>query len=83
MITSPTKINSIDELRSLTIDKTFDGFILFGGIARSSKSLEYDTDLKHWMIINEIDDTWKEMTELEFQNSTIAFAINKGSFYSY
>lgn len=78
------QIYSIDELRTICKKEgQFDGFILIGNYARSSKYIEYDESEEMWMIDNMIDDSREELTESEMAETNIALAMRNGRFYAY
>jgi hypothetical protein len=76
------KIISIEQLKQECSDEDKDGFIMLNGGARSSKTIEYNTNLKLFHILNHIDDTEQMLEEQELStHSNIAEAIQKGAFY--
>ena len=57
--------------------------LLAGGLAKSGKRISYrPTDEKHWLIINEIDDSYQKLLDRNLSKRTlIVEAIEKGAFY--
>jgi hypothetical protein len=56
---------------------------LAGGHTRSSKRISYrPAENKQWLIINEIDDSYQELLDINLSKKTmIVEAIEKGAFY--
>jgi hypothetical protein len=79
------KINSITELVRLSDNDTLECFIsLAGGLARSSKSIFYDSETKLFNILHEIDGTCEDITEVELlKDSNIGKALEVGALYTY
>jgi hypothetical protein len=76
------KVKNIEQLKLACSDEKRDCFIQLNGGLRSSKSIQYDSQLELFDIYNFIDDTEQELTEQELStNSNIAQAIQKGAFY--
>lgn len=81
---SYNKITSVDQLKNHCAGERKEYFIHIG-VARSSKTIEYDKDTDEFTIYHEIDDTWEEEVKSENlgRNNNIEESINKGTFYSY
>jgi len=81
------KITSIDQLKELSSNsKTdfVDFYILFGGVARSSKRIVYHPDDDEFFIINEIDDSYQEVKSKDLSQKTMLVeAIEKGVLFKY
>lgn len=81
------KVNSIEHLKSLAFRENGDFvefyLILAGGLARSCKRISYmPTQKKCWSIINEIDDSFQELNDINLTKKTlIVEAIEKGAFF--
>lgn len=76
-------ITSIEQLKAEAYRKNGD-FIDFhvilagGGVARSSKRISYRPDSNEFLIINEIDESFQELSESDLKESTILIeAISK------
>lgn len=81
------KVESIAELKEICRDERKEFFIsLAGGMARSSKTITYDSEERMFEILNEIDDTDQLLTEdelLDEAETNIGQAILAGTFYQY
>lgn len=76
------KVTTIEQLKKECSNEYKEGFILLNGNLRSSKTVEYDTNLKLFHILHHIDDTEQVLDEQELSTeSNIAKAIQKGAFY--
>lgn len=81
------KVTSIHQLKTLANRENGDFvefyIILAGGLARSCKRISYrPNEGKKWLIINEIDESFQELTDRNLSKKTLIFeAIEKGSFY--
>jgi len=81
------KIISIKHLKTLAYRENGDFvqfyLLLAGGMARSGKRISYrPKEEKNWLIINEIDDSYQELTDRNFSKKTlIAEAIENGAFF--
>ena len=81
------KVNSISHLKELAYrdNGDFIEFYLFlaNGLAKSCKRISYrPTESKEWLIINEIDNSYQELKEINLSKKTsIMKAIEKGAFY--
>lgn len=79
------QIKTIEELKELAKDKQADCFIsLAGGLARSSKTVEFMTDENKFLVYNDIDGSDQTLTAEELSTeSNIGEAIQKGALYLY
>lgn len=81
------KITSIDQLKELSSTSNgdfVDFFILFGGVARSSKRILYHQGSDEFSIINEIDDSCQEVKSNDLSQETLLVeAINRGILFKY
>jgi hypothetical protein len=81
-----TRINNIEELKKLCSDEqSHDCFVLLNYGIRSSKSVFMNED-GTFSVINEIDDSEDEFSELEIMDpnvSIIGKAIANNSFFTY
>lgn len=78
------KIIDIAHFIELLLKGETEFFIVLGGMIRSSKHINYDTDKKLFLIDNEVDDTYQELTEAQLHtDSNIGLAIDNGCFYLY
>jgi hypothetical protein len=79
------KITSIDQLKELasTSNGDFvDFFILFGGLARSSKQIAYNPKDDEFNIINEIDASYQEVKSKDLaQETMLVEAIQRGALF--
>ena len=81
------QITSITQLKGLAYKPNGDfvEFYLFlaNGIARSCKRISYrPSEEKKWLIINEIDDSYQEISDKNLSKKTLIIeSINKGTFY--
>jgi hypothetical protein len=81
------KVTSIEQLKSLAYRENGDFvefyLILAGGLARSCKRITYRPEEgKSWSIINEIDDSYQELTDETLSKETlIVEGIEKGAFF--
>ena len=74
------KITNINQLK----DRDFsDCFISMGGIAKSSKEINYNAFSKMFSIWNCIDDSYEELTEQELTMHSIGMAIKNKRLYRY
>ena len=81
-----SKIDSVAELKRLTLDGVHDFFILLHFGIRSSKTIDYNPEKEKFEVVNESDYTEQELTEEELfdaDKTHIGEAMKKGSFYSY
>ena len=79
----PTKITSIEQLKTLAKDRC-ECFILLGGRLRSSKHIWYDEEANQFEIINYIDDSEQCLYEQELMNKDIThigYAMKNGALY--
>jgi hypothetical protein len=82
-----TKIKSIAELKKLCEqkgDENLECFIALNGGVISRKLINYDEDTKKFWILNLIDESEQELTEIEINDDSltnIGKAIRLGSFY--
>lgn len=75
-------ITSIEQLKVEAYRKNGDFIdfqvILAGGLARSSKRISYRPNSNEFLIINEIDESFQELSESDLKESTILIeAISK------
>ena len=79
------KIISIDQLKELASNSNgdfVDFFILFGGVARSSKQIVYNPNVDKFYIINEIDSTYQEVKSNDLAKETMLVeAIQRGALF--
>ena len=77
------RIESLDQLKTDCADVQKDYFIWFGA-ARSSKTIEYNTEDEVFYIFNNIDDTEQILpTKMMEKETNIIRAIKELKFYSY
>tara|TARA_R110000850_G_C9994993_1_gene467536 strand:+ start:9138 stop:9389 length:252 start_codon:yes stop_codon:yes gene_type:complete len=76
------KVTSIDHLKELSSTSNgdfVDFYILFGGVARSSKRIVYHAGSDEFSIIHEIDESYQEViTKNLGQETMVVEAIEKG-----
>lgn len=79
------KIESIEELKTLSENNQLDVFIMLaGGMARSSKTITYYPEDEQFYVFNDIDGTEQTLTESELHSkSNIGTAIDQGSLFKY
>lgn len=79
------QIKTIEELKERATDNQIDCFIsLAGGLAKSSKTVEFMTDENKFWIHNDIDGSEQTLTAEELSTeSNIGEAIQKGALYLY
>lgn len=80
-----TKIESIEELKTLSENNQLDVFIMLGGgIARSSKTITYDPDAKEFHVFNDIDRSEQLLNENTlYTESNLGQAICQGALFKY
>lgn len=79
-----TRINNIDELKSLSKEGPIECFILLRGGLRSSKDIDYDSVKQRFTIYNSIDDSEQYLSEKELHTDTnIGMALDNGALYKY
>jgi len=78
-------INSITELKQLADNDALECFIsLAGGLARSSKTIFYESETKLFNIQSEMDGSCEDITEVELlKDSNIGKALEVGALYAY
>lgn len=79
------QVKDIETLKKLSKDGA-DFFIVLGphGNIRSSKHISYDEETELFSVLNEIDGTFQELTELNIMDSdytNIGEAMKKGALY--
>ena len=81
----PKKITSMEQLKKEAMDEDdADFFILLRGYLRSSKLIIWEQDEKRFFIINFIDDTEEELTEVQLMDrdyTNIGYAMTKGALF--
>ena len=77
-----TKITSLEQLKDHCEDCQRGYFIWFGG-ARSSKTIEYNSEEDQFIIFNDIDGTEQYLKSVQLGKETnILKAIYEGNFYN-
>ncbi len=81
------QVKNLQELKTLSYRENGDfvhfDMYLAGGLARSCKRISYRPNQnKSWLIINEIDESFQELTEQNLdKNTQVVEAINNNCFY--
>ena len=76
------RITTIQQLKELAKDDGLDCYILLNGNLRSSKHIRYYPDDNSFYVLNLIDDSEQELTEIQILDSAytnIGEAMKKGS----
>jgi hypothetical protein len=81
------KVTSLDHLKELASNSNgdfVDFYILFGGVARSSKRILIYPGSDEFSIINEIDESYQEVKSNDLaQETMLIVALEKGVLFMY
>ena len=78
------KVESVEHLKKLCGDGHTQYFISFGGVARSSKEIEYNAETETFYVFSGISGEWMDYSERELMQSPISnigIAIINNRFY--
>jgi hypothetical protein len=79
-----TQIKSVEELKTLALNKNIDCFIRLNFGLNSSKHIEYSPKRKVFFVLNHIDETFQTIPESKITDSQITLigeAIEKGALW--
>lgn len=88
MSTLVRDVNHLKQLCSENPEEPTEFYILFSGFIRSSKNIMYEPETEMFSIVNEVDDSEQELTEMQLMDSSckhtnIGRAIIENRFFMY